>query len=415
MELNYKGKRLLILGANQESVPIVAKAKSLGMEVYVADNIIGAPAKLIADVGVDIDGKDVTSLASLVKKQGIDGVMLGVADTLIQPYYELCSMLNKPCYVNSVTKDVFSDKSKWTLECKKNGIPTLELLFEGGIKDNWYQKKYNIPVVVKPQRNRGGKGVVVCPANKDVVMYVERACAISDDGKCRIERFYECQEVTAYYCVEKGKADLLTVSDSFWLNSLKDKRSFFCGMIFPSGIMQAFKANVDDKLKRLFKTNGVNDGIISVQCFFFEGKFIPYDFEFNLTGSMVGILSTKCFKGYDAVSSLIDFSLTGDMNIKKQTQKVKKVSCAVIYIYLRPGKITRIDTSCLGRVDGEIEIIQKAQEGDIIGCEIEGTTKAIFARVWVTNENREQLLIEVRDIQNGIEVLDENNQSMVMR
>ena len=57
-------KKIIILGANFETIPLVKTALSMGCDVYVADPYPYSPAKLIEGVkGVDIDGNDIEKLA----------------------------------------------------------------------------------------------------------------------------------------------------------------------------------------------------------------------------------------------------------------------------------------------------------------------------------------------------------------
>ena len=51
-------KKLLILGANSETIPLVQEAVKSGIEVHVTDPDSRAPAKEYADVRVDIDASN---------------------------------------------------------------------------------------------------------------------------------------------------------------------------------------------------------------------------------------------------------------------------------------------------------------------------------------------------------------------
>ena len=103
---NLKGKKLLILGANPETIPLVRKANELGVITYVTSGRKTDPAKKYANFSYDIDGLDVDHLVDLVRNENIDGVLVGVADILVPSYYDVCKKLNYPCYVNEKTKDI---------------------------------------------------------------------------------------------------------------------------------------------------------------------------------------------------------------------------------------------------------------------------------------------------------------------
>ena len=119
------GKKLLVLGANTETIPLIETAKSLGVFVYVTDFNPAAPAKKHANRALDIDGLDIPALVNLCITEKIDGVIVGVADQLIQPYHELCTALNLPCYASKEQCEYLTNKSKFNDLCKKFGINTI--------------------------------------------------------------------------------------------------------------------------------------------------------------------------------------------------------------------------------------------------------------------------------------------------
>ena len=90
MDRKFEGKKLLILGANPETANIVNIAKEMGITTIVTDYDHNAPAKAVADISYDINGLDVDAICEMARKEQIDGVMVGVADVLVQPYQQVC-------------------------------------------------------------------------------------------------------------------------------------------------------------------------------------------------------------------------------------------------------------------------------------------------------------------------------------
>ena len=165
--MNYSGRKILILGANAETIPIIKVAQNMGIHVTVTDNIPKSPAKAVADDHLDINGKDIDMLARIVDEREIDGIMVGVADSLVPSYYALCKKADRPCYAKERSCRLFSDKSEWKTLCSKYGIKTLRQLYSG----NCFSEKLldlSLPLVIKPQISRGGKGVSICRSSEDV-------------------------------------------------------------------------------------------------------------------------------------------------------------------------------------------------------------------------------------------------------
>jgi len=55
----------------------------------------------------------------------VDGVLVGVADRLIESYQKVCEALNLPCYGNQYQCEVLTNKKKFNNLCKENNIITI--------------------------------------------------------------------------------------------------------------------------------------------------------------------------------------------------------------------------------------------------------------------------------------------------
>ena len=93
-----KEKKILILGANPETVSLIKRARGMGLYTIVTDNNPKAYAKAYADKSYNINAVDVDELVALAKKENVDGILVGVAESLLPAYCELCNRLNMPCY-----------------------------------------------------------------------------------------------------------------------------------------------------------------------------------------------------------------------------------------------------------------------------------------------------------------------------
>ena len=155
MATDIKGKKLLILGANPETANLVRVAQEMGVTTIVTDYDSNAPAKKVADISYDINGMDVDAICEMARKEKVDGVMVGVADVLVQPYQQVCEKLGLPCYANAKTAAVFNNKRLFKQTCAEYGIE--------GIPEYSLEDKNSIvyPVIVKPADSNSGKGITL--------------------------------------------------------------------------------------------------------------------------------------------------------------------------------------------------------------------------------------------------------------
>ena len=122
MEREFEGKKLLILGGNPETTPLVEVANSMGIKTIVTSARHTDPAKKAAWKGCDVDGMDVPGLIMLAKQEGVDGVLVGVADILVPSYYKVCEALDLPCYASQNIVDVFAFKDVFKTTCELYGV-----------------------------------------------------------------------------------------------------------------------------------------------------------------------------------------------------------------------------------------------------------------------------------------------------
>ena len=82
----FEGKKLLILGGNPETIPLVEIANNMGIKTIVSSKRVSDPAKKHAWKAYDVDGMDVPGLIALAQEEKVDGVLVGVADILVPAY-----------------------------------------------------------------------------------------------------------------------------------------------------------------------------------------------------------------------------------------------------------------------------------------------------------------------------------------
>ena len=123
--MSFEGKRLLILGANPETAGLVKKANSMGLYTIVTDYQHGAYAKRFASKSYDINAIDVRQVIELAKTENVDGVMVGVAESLLPTYQKVCEALGIPCYATEEQIEVLINKANFKNLCREYDVPVV--------------------------------------------------------------------------------------------------------------------------------------------------------------------------------------------------------------------------------------------------------------------------------------------------
>ena len=189
MEREFEGKKLLILGGNPETTPLVEIANSMGVKTIVTSGRHTDAAKKAAWKSYDVDGMNVDGIVELAKSEKVDGVLVGVADILVPSYCKVCEILKLPCYATQKIVDVFSYKDVFKATCEKygvHGIPEYKLDAELKRED---LDKIEYPVMVKPVDNGGGVGMTVAYNESELVEGVKKALDASNKKRFIVEKY----------------------------------------------------------------------------------------------------------------------------------------------------------------------------------------------------------------------------------
>lgn len=412
MDRNLKGKKLLILGANPETANIVNVAKEMGITTIVTDYDHNAPAKAVADISYDINGLDVEAICEMARKEQVDGVMVGVADVLVQPYQQICEKLNLPCYANEKTAIVFNNKKFFKQVCAEYGIE--------GIPEYSLEDKNTIvyPVIVKPADSNSGKGITLVRHRSELDSAVARAKAESRSATVLIERYMECSDVSIYYTIIDGKVYLSSLSDRYTLRTDSSVTPICLGDVFPSQYYDKFIQIEHPKYVSMLEGLGVKNGILYVSAFYENGHFYVYDPGFRLQGGGFH-LTLMSVNGFDQRKMLINFALTGSMAYydldKLNDPKMHGQSAATVWFLLKPGMIDKICGLDYIKNHPSVDFaIQRFNVGDEVTDQMQGTERQVFLRIFMHCKNESELKLTIKDFQNRLKVLSPSGENLLL-
>lgn len=415
---SLKGRKLLVLGANPETVPLIKTAQALGVYVLVTDYNVDAYAKQFADKAANVDGVDVNGLIELARSENIDGVLVGVADKLIKPYQELCEKLDLPCYCTKEQVKIFTDKelfNKKCLEYKINTIPFYELN-----KNPCYLEKNSLtyPIVVKPVDGCSGKGMSVCKEPWELGEAIKKAKDASQKGRILIEKYMDCEGVGIYYTFKDGEYFISAIYDRYTCKVQGNLSQVPLGGVYPSKFQHLFIKEMHPKFCSLFSDLNVRNGVLMISAFVEKGAFYVYDPGLRLQGEAPDIL-IEAINGFDQKAMLVRFALTGSMgdenlNVLNDSAFEGKYAASVWYL-AKEGTIANILGLDIARSDPNVvAIVQRFDIGDTIKKDVIGTEGQVVLRLYITCNSKTDLINKVSCYQNIVQIDDVAGNSLVM-
>lgn len=418
MNREFEGKKLLILGGNPETTPLVEIANGMGIKTIVSSGRHTDAAKKAAWKAYDVDGMDVPGLIALAKEEQVDGVLVGVADILVPSYCKVCNALDLPCYATQQIVDVFAFKDVFKSTCERygvHGIPEYYLDAEMKRED---LDKIQYPVMIKPVDNGGGVGMTVAYNEEELVEGVKKALDASNKKRFIVEKYMLCDDMGMYYTFKDGYCSASCIYDRYTTDEQPGLSRVCLGGTYPSKHLNEYFSRMHDNAVRMFKEIGIKNGVLMLSGFYENGEFYVYDTGFRLQGEAPHLLM-KAIHGFDQREMLIRFALTGsegDIDLKTDDDtRLRGKWASTLWFLLRQGKIEKIEG--LENVADDKRVvanIQRLYEGDTVVPEWIGNEKQVLTRMYLVCDSKEELAACLKEYQAKVKVFDENGNNMVL-
>jgi len=414
----FEGKKLLILGGNPETAPLVEIANSWGIQTIVSSARHTDPAKKAAWKAYDVDGMDVPGLVALAREEKVDGVLVGVADILVPAYCKVCEALDLPCYATQAIVDVFAFKDVFKSTCERYGVHGIPEFYLDADMKREDLDKIVYPVMVKPVDNGGGVGMTVAYNEEELKKGVRIALANSKKKRFIVEKYMQCDDMGMYYTFKDGYCSASCIYDRYTTDQQPGLSRVCLGGTYPSKHLDEYFERMHPNALRLFKEIGIKNGVLMLSGFYENGEFYVYDTGFRLQGEAPHLLM-KAIHGFDQREMLIRFALTGsegDIDLRAADDtRLRGKWAATLWFLLKEGTIDKIVG--LDKLDQDERVaanIQRLHEGDTVRPEWIGNEKQVLTRMYLVCNSKLELADTLKYYMNTVKVLDDAGNNMLL-
>lgn len=405
-------KRLLILGGTSISRQIVYAARDLSMEIFVTDYYPDSPCKKLADKSFMVSCTDVDAVVALIKKERIDGVIMGYADVLLPYYVLICTKAGLPCYANMHAIEVTSDKSHFKELCKQFDVPVVpEYSFEDVLVG-----KIEYPIIVKPVDNSGARGIFICHNKEEFDKYYPESMQYSPSQHVIIERYMNCPESTIFYYFHHGEIYLLGVGDRHMWKHNEDLLQLPIGYTFPSKKIDVFLRNENEKLMNMFHSLEMNEGMAFVQAFIDKDHFVVYEMGYRFTGSLEHHLMEHAI-GFNHLKEILNYAVGNE--VKDSIIKMDNINNSIlanVTLLLSEGTIGHYEglENCR-LIPGVLHIHESYQPGTVIDDNKLGKLSQVGIRVLLSADTREQMLDLMDEVKNTLHIISIDGKELLIK
>lgn len=243
--------RVLIVGCGFPQLGLLRFARQLGLGVCGADLNPNAVGVELCDTFRQVSTTDVQGLIEVARELGVSGITSAGSEAAIKPVALACEALGLPFYAQSSLLGPCQHKDQQRAALRAGGAPSPAFSEVADLTQaRAFAAEHGLPVVVKPARGWGQRGVSVVQQEGElepaVAAALEAAARVPDlEGApvCLIEDFIEGQEYSVNAYTRDGETEVLSVTERI-ITSYPDPPGITFAEVYPSGLDSNAEAEV---------------------------------------------------------------------------------------------------------------------------------------------------------------------------
>ena len=309
-------KKLLILGAGQMQVPIIALSKTMGYYTVVADYDPQAPGFKYADVASVTSTIDKEAVLQLAKNEKIDG-LLTTSDYPVRVVSYVGEMLGLPAMTQRVA-EVCTNKYEQRKLFKEKGVNTP--FFTLCTTESDISELNQFPYIVKPVDSSASRGVEEVHNQEQLKEAIKIACELSRTGNAIVESFIGGKEFSVETLTQDGITHIIQITEKL---TRGEEQGYFVEdtHIEPARINEDEAHAIREEVLKAAKAVGVDNCPTHTEIKLWNGK--PYIIEMacRLGGDYITSDLVPLSTGISMMENLIKLSLGEKIDVVVKYQK----------------------------------------------------------------------------------------------
>ncbi|MGI6121174.1 MAG: hypothetical protein ACOYH0_02595 [Saccharofermentanales bacterium] len=412
--MNLKGKTLLLMGGGAYAQGIKKYKDKTGFRAIAVGRDTNTPIAEIADSFYHVDTQNIDEICDIVRKERVDGIFVGSSEVNISPAIDVAEKTGCRFYVNREQWDIISNKAKFKEFGRKYNLPVVP---EYSIPDSFTKDdiaKLHFPVLIKPTDSSGARGLNACYRQDDFEKLYTEALRWSRRKEIIVEELItDAVEVFVHYTIQDGVCSLSSAFTKDKVISEKNYVSLPIFHMYPSTFIDQYYEQIDENAKRMFNAIGLQNGVIMLQGFYKDGKFMFFESGYRMGGEQMYIL-TDYMWGLNSLEFMINYALVGKMSEERIADRDNArypYPCCNYYVALKAGKIARMDgIDEVRRMDGVLNVTEMSKVGDIV--EETNALERICLRIHVVGDSADQLAKRLEMISSTLQIVSEDGVEM---
>ncbi len=308
-------KWMMIMGAGYDQIPMLEKARSMGLKVVAVDGREHAPGAHLADAFHRVEVLDIPKVLEIARARGIAGITTMVSNLGMRTVAVVADRLGLPS-ITPQAATTATDKAAIKEALSRAGVAcprgsacadlseAMDALTELGL-----------PLIVKPADGTKGRGIAVVRHRRDFAGSVEHAFRWSGQGKVIIEEWLEGPTVGAECLIVDGEADPILITDKF---NTEPPWCVTIGLTTPSRQPDGLKQEIEKTAKAVTRALGLTTGAAHIDMVVHEGIPKVVDVGPRLASGPVVFDFAPRLMGVDMIGCVIQMALGERPVIRKR-------------------------------------------------------------------------------------------------
>lgn len=335
--------RLLVLAAGILQVPVIKKAKEMGIYVIAADGDPNAVGLKYADKAIVVNITSEEDVLKMARKEHIDGVIHPCSEVSMN----VMGRLNDELGLSGISREQAiraTNKHLMREAFEKGNAPSPKSMLTENAEDAWIhlQNDFSSDGILKPSRNSGSRGIAKVSRGMDKNDFIKAydiALNESRDKSVLIEQFIDGPEFSVEIIVWNGIVNVLAVTDK---KTTGAPHFVELGHNQPS----CFSAEDVETLKMAaiagVKALGVSNCACHAEAKLMDGKAYLMEIGARLGGDFISTELTHLSTGIDMVAAAINVALGLEPDlIPKEDPK----GVCIRYFCPKPGRLVSISNT----------------------------------------------------------------------
>lgn len=321
-------KKLAIIGASYLQLPLIEKAKNIGLETHVfawkADDVGEKAADYFYPISI-VEKDKILEKCKDLKVDGVCSIGSDLANITVNYISENMGLIGNSLHSTSISTN--KNLMRETFYINGDPIPKFACC-----DSNSDLSKINMgyPLIAKPTDRSGSRGVYKVENQYDLENAVKKALEVSFDKKVMIEEYVEGQEYSVEYISWKGQHHFLALTKKITTGA-----PYFIEKehIEPADVsdelLVAIKKVVEHALDSLEIKYGASHSEIKISD---KNEIKIIEIGGRMGGDCIGSDLVYYSTGIDFVKGVIDVSLGNEPDLSRKREPIK---VKIVYMFTK--------------------------------------------------------------------------------